>query len=111
MSENKNIYEAWLERTISEVKGSRLIHFYLASTSKSPLLAIAGIEKNDRHFSYEVCDDYLKVFGSSPAINAQTKWTSRSIVIDWLRSVVRKDDRPSQISSMNSLTYGLKLLF
>ncbi|KAL8154979.1 uncharacterized protein LOC141661308 isoform X1 [Apium graveolens] len=94
MSGIKCTYEAWAERTISEAKGRRVIHFYLVSTSERPLLAVVATEKNDRHFSYEVSDNYIKVFGSSPSINAQTKWTSRSIMLEWLSSLVRKDNLP-----------------
>lgn len=112
MSGNRHIYEAWAEKTISGVRGCRVLHFYLASTSGSPpLLAVVGFEKNDRHFSYEVSDNYLKVFGSSPAINARTKWTSRRIMIDWLRSLlVRKDNLPLPNSGINSCNHFLSFL-
>ena len=39
------IYKAWEERTISEEQGRGIIHYYLASTSVSPLLALMGTEK------------------------------------------------------------------
>ncbi|KAK1403159.1 hypothetical protein POM88_002764 [Heracleum sosnowskyi] len=100
---NKHIYEAWLERTISEVKGHHVIHFYLASTSANPLLVVVGTEKSDRHFVYVVSEDFLKVFGSSPAINAQTKWTSGSSVMEWLKSLVRKDNLPPTNSNLHNV--------
>ncbi|KAK1403161.1 hypothetical protein POM88_002766 [Heracleum sosnowskyi] len=42
----------------------------------------------------------------SPAINANTKWTSRKPVIEWLKSLVRKDDLPSTNSSLQEYNEG-----
>lgn len=89
-----------MERIISELQGRRVIHYYLASTSASPLLAVVGTETRDRHYSYLVSENFLEVFGSTPAINALTKWTSRSDVMEWLNSFVRKDNLPPTNSNL-----------
>lgn len=90
MSGNNHIYESWLERRICEAKGRQVLHYYLVSTSASPVLAVVGTETHDRHFRYVVSEKYIEVFGSSEDINSHTTWTSRERVKEWLQSLVRK---------------------
>lgn len=89
-----------METTFSEVEGHRVLHYYLLSTSKDPLLAVVANEKNDRHFRYMISEDYIKVFGSTDKINVHTSWTSRVPVKEWLTSLVRRDNLPAANSGI-----------
>ncbi|KAL8156899.1 hypothetical protein AgCh_001851 [Apium graveolens] len=90
MSGNTHVYKAWTEKRISEDKGKRVLHYYLLSTSTSPLLAVVGTETNDRHYRYAVSEKYIEVFGSSEDINIRTTWTNRTVVKEWLQSLIKR---------------------
>ncbi|XP_074347920.1 uncharacterized protein LOC141686761 [Apium graveolens] len=90
MSRKIHKYEAWEERTISEVN----VQYYLRSRSGNSLLAAEGNENSKGHMIYVVAKAYLEAFGSRATINANTKWTKRRDVVKWLASLVRDDDWP-----------------
>ena len=102
MLANNHAYEKWEERILSKENGKREIRYYLVSTSASPLLAVVGMEKRDRHYSYVVSEEFLQAIGPNPAINTNEKWTSRKNVKEWLESLVRENNQPPTNSSMNS---------
>lgn len=109
MSGKKQIYKAWEQVDMCDEKGNRVIHFYLRSTSASPVLAAVGTEKRGHHYVYIVSKEFVETFGSSPAINARTKWTAREHVTDWLVSLVRNGNlsptKPGTYSCHN--TWGV----
>ncbi|XP_063944838.1 uncharacterized protein LOC108210781 isoform X1 [Daucus carota subsp. sativus] len=94
MLANNHAYEKWEERILSKENGKREIRYYLVSTSASPLLAVVGMEKRDRHYSYVVSEEFLQAIGPNPAINTNEKWTSRKNVKEWLESLVRENNQP-----------------
>lgn len=101
MSSENHIYDAWIERIISEEKKNCVLHYYLCSSiSKTSLLAAVGTEKNNRHYKYVVSKEFLEAFRSSQTINARTKWTARHHVTRWLISLVRKDKLPPTESNL-----------
>ena len=105
MGGKKHNYNAWEERTISEVN----VEYHLRSCSGNSLLAAVGNENRKGQMTYVVAKEYLEAFGSNATINAYTRWRNRDDVVQWLISLVRNDDSPPAISG----TYDVcdKLLF
>ncbi|KAL1832312.1 hypothetical protein ACET3Z_001963 [Daucus carota] len=94
MGGKKHNYNAWEERTISEVN----VEYHLRSCSGNSLLAAVGNENRKGQMTYVVAKEYLEAFGSNATINAYTRWRNRDDVVQWLISLVRNDDSPPAIS-------------
>ncbi|WOG83130.1 hypothetical protein DCAR_0102304 [Daucus carota subsp. sativus] len=94
MGGKKHNYNAWEERTISEVN----VEYHLRSYSGISLLAAVGNENREGRMMYVVAKEYLEAFGSNATINAYTQWRNRDDVVQWLISLVRNVDSPPAIS-------------
>ena len=80
----------WKEQFISQERGNRLVHYYLKDSAGDSVLAVVGNERSLRHMFYVVADEFLEEFGKDGATHAGFKWRSRREVVDWLTSMLSK---------------------
>ncbi|KAL8058579.1 hypothetical protein ABFX02_03G027900 [Erythranthe guttata] len=84
---NNQVQRGWEERVICPEKGSREVHYILRDSTANSLLVVVGIERSYNHTFYTVTEDYLRVFGSTAAVNARTAWKVRKYVVEFLISI------------------------
>ncbi|KAL8058576.1 hypothetical protein ABFS82_03G026500 [Erythranthe guttata] len=84
---NNQVQRGWEERVICPEKGRREVHYILRDSTANSLLAVVGIERSYNHMFYTVTEDYLRVFGSTAAVNARTAWKARKYVVEFLISI------------------------
>lgn len=89
MSSNQ-VERKWEQRVVSEHKGKRIVHYLIWDTTPNNVLAVVGLQATQWHMTYTVTEDYLRVFGSTRDVHAETCWTTRKEVIQFLESVAKK---------------------
>ncbi|XP_062189138.1 uncharacterized protein LOC133892403 [Phragmites australis] len=83
----------WREEFVSQVRGSRVVHYYLEDAAGGSHLAVVGTERSLRHMLYVVSEDFRTARGcdgdddGGPAVFAR-KWRSRREVVGWLTSFI-----------------------
>ncbi|XXG81890.1 hypothetical protein AAC387_Pa09g2428 [Persea americana] len=85
----------WKEEFISQERGSRVVHYFLKNSDGDSVLAVVGTERSLRHMVYVVSDDFLQFCGSEMSNHACFKWRSRREVVDWLTSLLSKQQQSS----------------
>ncbi|PIA43698.1 hypothetical protein AQUCO_01800032v1 [Aquilegia coerulea] len=88
----------WKEVYISQVKGSRVVHYYFTDTDGNSILAVVGTERSLRHMVYVVADEFYQLYGTERNITAGFKWKSKREVVEWLTSSVVKQRPPQDVS-------------
>ncbi|KAF5205103.1 Agenet domain containing protein [Thalictrum thalictroides] len=76
----------WKEVFISQVKDSRVVHYYFTDTAGNSILAVVGTERSLRHMVYVVADEFYQLYGTERNITAGFKWRSKREVVEWLTS-------------------------
>lgn len=102
MAGNDHNFVAWEEHILCHERGRRVVHYFLKGLSGDLVLAVIGTERSIRHMMYVVSDDFLRAFGSEGSVNACTKWRARREVVEWLTSLVSKQN-PTMLPSTFSL--------
>lgn len=90
MSTTSFSFVEWKEQFVSQEKGSRVVHYLLKDCSGEFVLAVVGTERSLRHMVYVVYEDFLNVYGIENTVQANLKWKSRREVVDWLTSMLCK---------------------
>ncbi|GAB2284756.1 hypothetical protein Dimus_019210 [Dionaea muscipula] len=90
MSRSSFSFVEWKEQYVSQEKGRRVVHYLLKDSSGEFILAVIGTERSLRHMVYVVADEFLNVYGTENAVQAGLKWKSRREVVDWLTSMLCK---------------------
>lgn len=93
MTNNNEVMRKWMESIVLPQNGCRVIHYRLHDTAGDSLLAAVGAEISPRKLIYSVSADYLRVFGCTDKINAETRWKSRKSLVHWLQSLTH-DNTP-----------------
>ncbi|KAF5198744.1 Agenet domain-containing protein / bromo-adjacent domain-containing protein [Thalictrum thalictroides] len=88
----------WKEVFISQVKGSRVVHYYFTDTAGNSILAVVGTERSLRHMVYVVADEFYQLYGTERNITAGFKWRSKREVVEWLTSSLLKQHPPQDVS-------------
>ncbi|CAH8323590.1 unnamed protein product [Eruca vesicaria subsp. sativa] len=92
MCERDHHFVEWKEHFVSKERGSRVVHYFLKDSAGESILAIVGTERSARHMFYVVSEDFVSFYGSENSIHAGFKWRSRREVVDWLTSMLSKQN-------------------
>ncbi|KAF3453327.1 hypothetical protein FNV43_RR03767 [Rhamnella rubrinervis] len=92
MSGNGHCFVEWKEHFVSQERGNRVVHYFLKDSAGESVLAVVGTERSVRHMFYVVAEDFLQVHGKECSIHAGFKWRSRREVVDWLTSMLSKQN-------------------
>ncbi|KAL8058550.1 hypothetical protein ABFX02_03G026000 [Erythranthe guttata] len=84
---NNQVQRGWEEGVICPEKGSSVVHYILRDSTANSLLDVVRIERRLNHMFYTVTEDYLRVFGSTAAVNARTAWKARKYFVEVLISI------------------------
>lgn len=90
MTGNSHCFVEWKEEFVSQERGNRVVHYFLKDSSGESVLAVVGTERSVRHMFYVVAEEFLQVYGKESSIHAGYKWRSRREVVDWLTSMLSK---------------------
>ncbi|GMH25036.1 hypothetical protein Nepgr_026879 [Nepenthes gracilis] len=90
MCRNSLAFVEWKEHFVSQERGSRLVHYILKDSSGESILAVVGTERSLRHMVYVVADEFVKAYGEESSVASGFKWRSRREVVDWLTSMLCK---------------------
>ncbi|VFQ73431.1 unnamed protein product [Cuscuta campestris] len=99
MAERDYCFVEWKEKFVSKERGNRVVHYFLKDSSGDSVLAIVGTERSVRHMFYVVSEEFLKVHGAETSIQAGFRWRSRREVVNWLTSMLSKQNRQSYYCS------------
>ncbi|XP_019058013.1 PREDICTED: uncharacterized protein LOC104811654 isoform X2 [Tarenaya hassleriana] len=92
MYENGHHFVEWKEHFVSQERGNRVVHYFLKDSSGESILAVVGTERSVRHMFYVVSEEFVRVHGAENSIHAGFKWRSRREVVDWLTSMLSKQN-------------------
>ncbi|KAJ4907676.1 agenet domain-containing protein / bromo-adjacent homology (BAH) domain-containing protein [Raphanus sativus] len=92
MFENDRHFVEWKEHFVSQERGNRVVHYFLKDSMGESILAVVGTERSVRHMFYVVSEDFVRVYGSENSIHSGFKWRSRREVVDWLTSMLSKQN-------------------
>ncbi|CAH9113701.1 unnamed protein product [Cuscuta epithymum] len=101
MAEDKCFVE-WKELFVSKERGNRVVHYFLKDSSGESVLAIIGTERSVRHMFYVVSEEFLKLYGAETSVHTGFRWRSRREVVNWLTSMLSKQNRQSYYRSKAS---------
>lgn len=90
----------WKEQFVSKERGNRVVHYFLKDSTGESVLAVVGTERSVRHMFYVVSEEFLKVHGAETSVHAGFRWRSRREVVNWLTSMLSKQNRQCDRSSM-----------
>ncbi|GAV68796.1 BAH domain-containing protein/Agenet domain-containing protein [Cephalotus follicularis] len=90
MAGNGTCFVEWKEEFISQERGNRVVHYFLKESAGESILAVVGTERSVRHMFYVVAEEFVQVYGAENSIHAGFKWRSRREVVDWLTSMLSK---------------------
>ncbi|KAE8125402.1 hypothetical protein FH972_020213 [Carpinus fangiana] len=90
MTGNSHCFVEWKEEFVSQERGNRVVHYFLKDSGGESVLAVVGTERSVRHMFYVVAEEFLQVYGKESSIHAGYKWRSRREVVDWLTSMLSK---------------------
>ena len=93
-------YIEWKEQFVSKERGKRVVHYFLKDVSGESILAVVGTERSVRHMFYVVSEEFLNVHGADNYVHAGFRWRSRREVVYWLTSMLSKQHRQTDLSSM-----------
>lgn len=93
MAANDATFVEWKEEFVSQERGSRIVHYILKDSSGKSILAVIGTERSLRHMVYVVAEEFLSYSGTDNSIQAGFKWRSRREVVDWLTSMLVKQQQ------------------
>lgn len=100
MTGNSHCFVEWKEEFVSQERGNRVVHYFLKDSSGESVLAVVGTERSVRHMFYVVAEEFLQVYGKESSIHAGYKWRSRREVVDWLTSMLSKQQVHGDRSGM-----------
>ncbi|CAL1353941.1 unnamed protein product [Linum trigynum] len=92
MNANGSYFVEWKEQFVSQERGNRVVHYFLKDSAGESILAIVGTERSVRHMFYVVAEEFVQAYGAENSIHAGFKWRSRREVIDWLTSMLSKQN-------------------
>ncbi|CAG7910100.1 unnamed protein product [Brassica rapa] len=92
MCENDHHFVEWKEHFVSQERGNRVVHYFLKDSAGESILAVVGTERSVRHMFYVVSEDFVRFYGPENSIHAGFKWRSRREVVDWLTSMLSKQN-------------------
>ncbi|KAJ4980904.1 hypothetical protein NE237_031741 [Protea cynaroides] len=98
MSTDVHSFVEWKEQFVSQERGNRIVHYFLKDAAGDSVLAIVGTERSLRHMVYVVAEEFVQSHGADKSIHAGFKWRSRREVVDWLTSLVTKNQTPYDYS-------------
>lgn len=101
MCENDHHFVEWKEHFVSQERGNRVVHYFLKDFAGESILAVVGTERSVRHMFYVVSEEFVRIHGSESSIHAGFKWRSRREVVDWLTSMLSKQNTQGNWSSMH----------
>ncbi|KAL9235249.1 hypothetical protein vseg_010025 [Gypsophila vaccaria] len=104
-SENEACFLEWIEEFVSQERGSRVVHYLLKDSEGNSVLAVVGTERSLRHMVYVVADEFLTYSGTDNPIQAGFKWRSRREVVDWLTSMLAKQEN-SEYPGISTRSFG-----
>lgn len=107
MSISSHGFVEWKEEFISQERGSRVVHYFLKNSDGDSVLAVVGTERSLRHMVYVVSDEFLHFCGSEKSNQACFKWRSRREVVDWLTSLLSKQQSSQDHSSTHPFKSNL----
>lgn len=93
MAANGASFVEWKEEYVSQERGSRIVHYILKDSSGKSILAVVGTERSLRHMVYVVAEEFLSYSGTDNPVQAGFKWRSRREVVDWLTSMLAKQQQ------------------
>ncbi|KAH9625700.1 hypothetical protein KSS87_015139 [Heliosperma pusillum] len=93
MAENEVFFVEWMEEFVSQERGSRVVHYLLKDSEGNSVLAVVGTERSLRHMVYVVAEEFLSYSCTDNTIQAGFKWRSRREVVDWLTSMLSKQQQ------------------
>lgn len=99
MCENDHRFVEWKEHFVSQERGNRVVHYFLKDSAGASILAVVGTERSVRHMFYVVYEDFVRFYGPENSIHAGFKWRSRREVVDWLTSMLSKQNAQGNWSS------------
>ena len=101
MTGNGHFFVEWKEQFVSQERGHRVVHYFLKDSAGESVLAVVGTERSVRHMFYVVAEEFVRVYGAKNSIHAGFKWRSRREVVDWLTSMLSKQQLLGDRSSMH----------
>lgn len=104
MGENSASFVEWKEEFVSRERGKRIVHYILKDSCGNSILAVVGTERSLRHMVYVVAEEFLNCSDSDNPIQAGFKWRSRREVVDWLTSLLAKQQQAGDPLVLVSLT-------
>lgn len=122
MTGNSHCFVEWKEQFVSQERGNRVVHYFLKDSTGESIRAVVGTERSVRHMFYVVAEEFLQAYGKESSIHAGYKWRSRREVVDWLTSMLSKQnvhgdrsespkhDSIQPLGSSESLMNGLSAL-
>ena len=99
MCEDDHHFVEWKEHFVSQERGNRVVHYFLKDSSGESILAVVGTERSVRHMFYVVSEDFVRAYGAENSIDSGFKWRSRREVVDWLTSMLSKQNTQGNWSS------------
>ncbi|XP_021739535.1 uncharacterized protein LOC110705924 [Chenopodium quinoa] len=106
MAENGVTFVEWREEFVSQERGSRIVHYILKDYCGKSILAVVGTERSLRHMVYVVAEDFLSYSGTDNPVQAGFKWRSRREVVDWLTSLLAKQQQADSPSGDSTHSLG-----
>ncbi|KAK4575805.1 hypothetical protein RGQ29_026667 [Quercus rubra] len=92
MTGNSHCFVEWKEQFVSQERGNRVVHYFLKDSTGESIRAVVGTERSVRHMFYVVAEEFLQAYGKESSIHAGYKWRSRREVVDWLTSMLSKQN-------------------
>lgn len=103
MAASSLCFVEWKEQFVSKERGNRVVHYYLKDIAGESILAVVGTERSVRHMFYVVSEEFLNAHGAEDFAHAGYRWRSRREVVNWLTSMLSKQYRHGDHSSMSLL--------
>lgn len=102
MAENGVSFVEWKEEYVSQERGGRIVHYILKDSCGESILAVVGTERSLRHMVYVVAEEFLSYSGTDNPVQAGFKWRSRREVVDWLTSMLAKQQQAGDPSLLSA---------
>lgn len=99
----------WKEQFVSKERGNRVVHYYLKDVAGESILAVVGTERSVRHMFYVVSEEFLSAHGGENSDYSGYRWRSRREVVNWLTSMLSKQHRLGNYTSMLSISHLVDL--
>ncbi|CAL1384723.1 unnamed protein product [Linum trigynum] len=109
MSGKDSFFVEWKEQFVSQERGNRVVHYFLKDSAGESILAIVGTERSVRHMFYVVAEEFVQAYGAENAIHTGFKWRSRREVVDWLTSMLSKQNVQGDHSNLKKCDLGQAL--